>query len=199
MWWALLNAFILYSKKGGIVMITTNTSAESTLHLRIDTLDELLTTQNFHPHRHRYLQTDWVEWLVQEAADANKETKLTLQIEMQKAGAVSEETLKQMIGYHFEYLQKKATLEKQNTLKQGYKYLGIASLFLLLMTIGYNLLENWAPDNKFANTMQDALVILGWVAFWRPAELLLYDWHPFKNEAKLYERLAAMPVVIKTN
>lgn len=86
-------------------MITTNISNESTLHLRVVTLDELSTTQNFHPHRHLYIQPDLVEWLVQEAADANKGTKLTLKKELHSGRLVSAETLKQMIGYHFAFLQ----------------------------------------------------------------------------------------------
>jgi len=41
------------------------------------------------------------------------------------------------------------------------------------------------------------LVILAWVAFWRPAELLLYEWHPHKQQAALFGRLSGMAVEVK--
>ena len=34
----------------------------------------------------------------------------------------------------------------------------------------------------------------GWVSVWRPLEVFLYDWWPIRNEARLSERLSAMPV-----
>ena len=36
----------------------------------------------------------------------------------------------------------------------------------------------------------------GWVAMWRPIEVFLYDWWPIRREARLYDRLAVMPVRI---
>jgi hypothetical protein len=32
---------------------------------------------------------------------------------------------------------------------------------------------------------------------WRPLEVFLYDWWPIRDEAKLSDRLAAMPVRIR--
>ena len=41
------------------------------------------------------------------------------------------------------------------------------------------------------------LFIGGWVSMWRPLEIFLYDWWPIREEARLSDRLAAMPVRIK--
>jgi hypothetical protein len=179
-------------------MIVDSTNQTLHLILRFDNLQEFLTTQNLHAHRQRYLQPEWEEWLVQETGMLPKYKGLHLQVELPASETIAADKLQAMMHQHFKCMQQKVMQEKKATLWQGYKYLAIAILFLLLMTIGYNLIDNYAPDNKYSNTMQDALVILGWVAFWRPAELLLYDWHPFKTEAKIYERLAAMQVVIHT-
>jgi hypothetical protein len=39
-----------------------------------------------------------------------------------------------------------------------------------------------------------SLTIVGWVAMWRPLEIYLYDWWPLRDELRLLERLARMPV-----
>ena len=39
-------------------------------------------------------------------------------------------------------------------------------------------------------------MIGAWVALWRPLEIFLYDWWPVLGEARLFDRLSAMPVQI---
>ena len=39
-------------------------------------------------------------------------------------------------------------------------------------------------------------MISGWVALWRPAEIFLHEWWPILAEARLYDRLAVMPVTL---
>ena len=40
----------------------------------------------------------------------------------------------------------------------------------------------------------EGLVIGGWVAMWRPIEILLYDWWPLRREIALRERLKDLTV-----
>ena len=44
--------------------------------------------------------------------------------------------------------------------------------------------------------LRESLLIGGWVAMWRPLEVFLYDWWPIREEARLFDRLSAMPVRI---
>jgi hypothetical protein len=41
------------------------------------------------------------------------------------------------------------------------------------------------------------LIILGWVANWRPIEIFLYDWWPLAQRRRLYLRLASAPVEVR--
>ncbi len=43
----------------------------------------------------------------------------------------------------------------------------------------------------------ESLVILGWVAVWRPAEIFLYDWLPHARRRRLFRRLAEAEVTLK--
>ncbi len=45
--------------------------------------------------------------------------------------------------------------------------------------------------------IQEGLLIFGWVANWRPAEIFLYDWLPLARRRDLYRRLAAARVEIR--
>jgi len=46
----------------------------------------------------------------------------------------------------------------------------------------------------YAVLIKESLIISGWVALWRPAEIFLHEWWPILGEARLYDRLAVMPV-----
>lgn len=52
-------------------------------------------------------------------------------------------------------------------------------------------------ESGFGGLLQESVLIGGWVAMWRPLEIFLYDWWPIRAEARLYDRLAAMPVRIR--
>jgi hypothetical protein len=51
--------------------------------------------------------------------------------------------------------------------------------------------------NRVGEILRESLTIGGWVSMWRPLEVFLYDWWPIRNEARLSDRLAAMPVRIR--
>ena len=51
--------------------------------------------------------------------------------------------------------------------------------------------------NGLGELLRESVLIGGWVAMWRPIEIFLYDWWPILAEARLYDRLAAMPVRIQ--
>lgn len=48
-----------------------------------------------------------------------------------------------------------------------------------------------------ARFLQEGLLILGWVANWRPIEIFLYDWWPLARRRRLYRRLANAPVALR--
>jgi hypothetical protein len=57
-------------------------------------------------------------------------------------------------------------------------------------------LASYFQESRWAAILRESLVIGGWVAMWRPLEVFLYDWWPIREEARLFDRLSAMPVRI---
>ena len=45
--------------------------------------------------------------------------------------------------------------------------------------------------------VEESLIIVGWVANWRPIEIYLYDWWPIVRRIRLYRRIAAAHVRVK--
>jgi len=58
-------------------------------------------------------------------------------------------------------------------------------------------LASLLKGSSIGEILRESLTIGGWVSMWRPLEVFLYDWWPIRNEARLCDRLAAMPVRIR--
>ena len=51
-------------------------------------------------------------------------------------------------------------------------------------------------DSGVPRMLDEGLIILAWLALWRPAEGLVYGWVPLYRKRRLYERLAAIRVSV---
>jgi len=53
------------------------------------------------------------------------------------------------------------------------------------------------PSGPVRGILREGLVITGWVAMWRPLEVLLYDWWPFVDQRRQISRMLEAPVSIR--
>jgi hypothetical protein len=60
------------------------------------------------------------------------------------------------------------------------------------------LLAPLLPTETLARIGEESLIIVGWVANWRPIEIYLYEWWPIRRRMRLYRRIAAAPLVIRS-
>lgn len=51
-------------------------------------------------------------------------------------------------------------------------------------------------DTYIGHFFAEGLIIVGWVANWRPIEIFLYEWWPISRRRRLFQRLAAAPVAL---
>ncbi len=69
----------------------------------------------------------------------------------------------------------------------------IGLICLAASVAGANLIGQLG-DTTLIFILRESLIIGGWVAMWRPLEILLYDWWPLRQERIVCERLARAPV-----
>src|SRR5258708_6388730 len=74
----------------------------------------------------------------------------------------------------------------------------VIGLFALASAIALgDFLAGLMKGSRIGEIVRESFTIGGWVSMWRPLEIFLYDWWPIRDEATLYDRLAAMPVRIR--
>jgi hypothetical protein len=70
---------------------------------------------------------------------------------------------------------------------------GLVALVVFLSLAGF---VATFPSGPVREILREGLVITGWVAMWRPLEILLYDWWPMADERRQVRRLLDAPVSI---
>jgi hypothetical protein len=71
--------------------------------------------------------------------------------------------------------------------------MGVLAVCTTLSQVVRTALPEWAP----AQSLAEGIIIFGWVANWRPAEIFLYEVWAARRRLDLYRRLADAQVELK--
>jgi len=81
--------------------------------------------------------------------------------------------------------------ELNELFRVGRRSLAIGIPILVACFISARFAAGYLSENPVQRLVEESLLILGWVANWRPLEIFLYDWWPLTRRRDLYRRLAA--------
>ena len=96
-----------------------------------------------------------------------------------------------------EYFRRRAAVTRRQLkrlFRVGRISLVIGIVFATVAASLGEVLSSLVSQQSHVRVLTESLVIFGWVALWRPAEIFLYDWWPIRAEAKMFDRLGAMQV-----
>jgi hypothetical protein len=173
-----------------------NRSSEITL--RLLNINELLRSP-FSLSRKRILKSDAEEFIVEEAEALRRKDAINMKINLALSEVKHKDDIAPAIHKHFCYRREQSTKKYKRILQYGLRTLFIA-LGLLAVIFTLTEIAIWfMPDNRFVLFIRVSLIILGWVALWRPMELLLYDLYPIKRKINLFRRLEHSNVQVIIN
>ncbi len=72
----------------------------------------------------------------------------------------------------------------------------ILGLALLIASLFLREISKPAPGDALALAIREGILIIGWVAMWRPLESFAYDWLPYVQQRRLLRRMIAAPIDI---
>ena len=82
--------------------------------------------------------------------------------------------------------------------REGLQTLSIALLFIAVCILLTLAARSWLDGPGLLSVLaRDGLVIAGWVALWRPIDMLLFETWLLRRERRVLDAVAAMPIVIE--
>ncbi len=168
------------------------------IEVRVAELRQLFNAIDPSPFRERDLDPRAEEFIVEWSRDLPADARLALLVHLERAPGQSDEAvvLREAIHEFFGARAAGTRRRLRDLFWRGRISLAIG-LTCLASSIGIgDALAIYVPDSRWTEIVTESLLIGGWVAMWRPLEIFLYDWWPIRAEARLSDRLSAMPVRI---
>jgi len=163
-----------------------------TVHRAEDLIPQASNTR----YQKRFLNPDIEDYIIGKAKRARANERIVLKIEFLSTGPVDEAKVMIAIKKNFSNRKQESQTSLKQTLYHGRRSLIVALIFFAILFTLVEISKGLFPQNGLAKMLSESITILGWVALWRPAELLLYEWRPFKQNAKLFSRLEQSQIQI---
>ncbi len=169
------------------------------IRVHVTELRQLFNSIDPSPFRSRDLDPRAEEFIVGWAKDFGRAQHLALEVDLDRAEGLPDEAAVLRDAIH-EFFRQRAIGQRQRLrelLRVGRTSLAIGLVVLALAIALGNFLASLLKGDEVGQILREMLVVGGWVSMWRPLEIFLYDWWPIREEARLSDRLATMPVRIK--
>jgi hypothetical protein len=168
------------------------------IELKLSGLNQLFNSMDPSPFRERDLDRDAEEFIVSWASEHSRKHELRLVVHLANAPEGLDRpdlVVSGAIGHYFDYRATMTGHELKRLLREGRAALLVGLVFLGLCQFGASTL---AGANGWRAIVGEGLLIVGWVAMWKPLEIGLYRWWPLVAQGRLYRRLSRMPVEVVT-
>lgn len=168
----------------------------SRINLKLRELNQLFNSMDPSPFIDRDLDHDAEEFIVSSARETHGSDAFELAIHLgtppdPQRAAETEEAVRHYFWVRAELKRR----EFRRLLRRGHSVLLIGLLFLGTCLFLSDFVTKLAPA-ALGQILHEGLLIVGWVAMWKPLEIYLYDWWPLRQEWRDLQRLARMRVRI---
>lgn len=177
---------------------TSKPTETSTIELNVEEVAQLFESLDPYPFLQRDLDKDAEEFIVGWARELPRDHALKIVVHLPKAEAetrAAADVAKGMRGF-FGHRAEAVGRDLRELFRVGRMSFAIGVGVLAVCVVAAQYTGALIGEGTFARVMQESLIILGWVANWRPLEIFLYEWWPVARRRNLYRRLAAAEITL---
>ncbi len=171
----------------------------SVIEIRLRSISQLFNSFDPTPFPEKDLDDDAEEFIVGWARELHTPGRLRIVVHLPDTECATEaaRTLGEAIAQHFTYRADVMGRELRELFRSTRLYLAVGLSVFAACMLAAQTIRNLFPDNVIANGVEQGLIIVGWVANWKPFDLLLYEWWPLRRRMQLFRRLADAEVEIQ--
>jgi hypothetical protein len=169
---------------------------EASIEINLGKLTQLFNSLDPSPFHDRDLDHDAEEYILGWAEEVGlpRPLKLVIHLPQTEIAGVDQPVLEQAIHNYFEYQQHQCQRRLRLLFRDGRISLAIGVAFLFVCIVIRQLAYSFGSVSEI---VAEGMLIVGWVAMWRPLEIFLYDWWPIRRRSLVLGKLAAMPVTVR--
>lgn len=167
------------------------------IDIKLRNADQLFDGRDPAPFHERDLDDDAVEYILGAIQEISPKAPIKMVFWIaEPARQISPDTFVEAVRAHFRYEVERLSRRIREHVRQGEMIL-VVGLVVLTVFLTLAELTKWVPSGTLRQILREGLVIIGWVAMWRPLEVLLYDWWPLVRQRRLCERVSEMEIEVQ--
>ena len=174
-------------------------TSASPIEVRVEQLSQLFDTLDPFPFRERDLDKDAEEYIVGWAREFSRDQPFNIIIHAPDDRLNSEyaDQMSSALSRYFNYRSDIIGRDLNELFRIGRQSLLIGMTVLAVCVLMSRAAVAVLGSGNISRFMEESLIILGWVANWKPIEIFLYDWWPLARRRDLYRRLGAANVEVR--
>jgi ABC-type spermidine/putrescine transport system permease subunit I len=168
--------------------------------IRVKTIGQLFNSFDPSPFREKDLDNGVEEFLagwVRELAPATS-FRIVVHLPAEERARPEASEIGPAFAHYFRYRAQVGARELRELFRIGWRSLMIGAVVLIACLVASQLAAKTIANITVARVVEESLIIVGWVANWRPIEIYLYQWWPIMRRIRLYRRIAAAHVRIRS-
>lgn len=172
---------------------------EGPIQLRVRNIGQIFHTLDPLPFRERDLDAGVEEYIVGWAGEIAGDHEISIIVHLPTREAQRDEALhiEAAMRNYFAYRAKVLGWDLRDLFRTGRVSLAIGLAVLAACIVLGKGASGLLGTGYLGRFFDEGLIILGWVANWRPVEIFLYDWWPLARRRQLYRRLALARVTLE--
>lgn len=163
------------------------------IEIRLERLEQLYDVLDPAPFRDKALDRAAEAYLLECAEDAPGHEPLRLMVRVPPALVSREAEVVDAVHAHFGWLWARAD-KRRAARARMHRFAMLLGVVVLLAALGLRGL--FAEGGGIAEVFREGLLILGWVALWRPVEWVLFDTWDHRQRREALKRLATAEVCL---
>ncbi|WP_309646503.1 hypothetical protein [Phenylobacterium sp.] len=173
---------------------------EGPIQLRIREVGQIFHSLDPLPFRERDLDAGVEEYILGWAGELAADHEISILIHLPAAEARGTEAthIEEAMRNYFAYRSQVIGWDLRDLFRNGRASLVIGLIVLAACIVLGRGLSGVLGTGYIGRFFDEGLIILGWVANWRPVEIFLYDWWPIVRRRRLYGRLSVARVSIQS-
>jgi hypothetical protein len=166
------------------------------IEIHLHNVGKLFDTLDPSPFREKDLDPNADEFIVDSARELPSSWPwgIVLHVDQTPSDPDAQRIVSDAIHSHFERRCERCRRELRQLLRRGLISLAIGLVFLFSLFVIVQATGLVTAERGIGTVVRESMLIVGWVAMWRPIEIFLYDWWPIVGRRRLFERLSRVRV-----
>jgi hypothetical protein len=168
------------------------------IEIKLSTIQQLYATLDPAPFFEKDLDADAEEYILGAAQDLGFRApiKLVFYLPPDQAESAEARDIERSIHNYFAYRLWAGERELRGLMRNGWIWLVVGLAFLAVCITARQFVLTFEPE-PVAHVVAEGLLLVGWVAMWRPLQTFLYDWWPIRRRCRTLAALSTTPVEIR--